>query len=86
MVRQHAILCAALEAAKPGGQILYSTCSVNPQENDGVIAKFLKKRGERSKVLQPEAFGSESTEFGFQFFPDTSEMGPIYFSVLEKTS
>ena len=83
-VRQHAILCAALEAVKPGGQILYSTCSVNPQENDGVIAKFLKKRSDRARVLQPEAFGSEPTEFGFQFFPDTSDMGPIYFCVLEK--
>lgn len=85
-VRQHAILCAALEAVKPGGQILYSTCSVNPQENDGVIAKFLKKRGGRARVVQVKVFENEPTEYGFQFFPDTSEMGPIYFCVLEKLS
>lgn len=86
-VRQHAILCAALEAVKPGGKILYSTCSVNPQENDGVVAKFLKKRSDRARVGKPDVddcFQGEATEYGIQYFPDISEIGPIYFCILEK--
>ena len=36
--RQKAILAAALRAVKPGTRIVYSTCSLEPEENEQVIA------------------------------------------------
>jgi len=39
--RQVAILSAALEAAKPGGRVLYSTCSLLHAENGDVVRKVL---------------------------------------------
>ena len=39
--RQQAILAAALRAVRPGGLVLYSTCSLEPEENDQVIAAAL---------------------------------------------
>ena len=36
--RQKAILNAALRAAKPGGKVVYSTCSLEPEENEEVVA------------------------------------------------
>lgn len=42
--RQRAILGAALQAAKPGGQVLYSTCSLEPEENDEVVRAALAER------------------------------------------
>jgi len=41
---QLALLCSAFEVLKPGGRLVYSTCSLNPLENDLVIERFLKKR------------------------------------------
>jgi 16S rRNA (cytosine967-C5)-methyltransferase len=35
--RQRAILTAALRAVKPGGTVVYSTCSLEPEENEDVV-------------------------------------------------
>ena len=39
--RQRAILAAALRAVRPGGQVVYSTCSLEPEENEQVVAAVL---------------------------------------------
>ena len=39
--RQRAILAAALLSVRPGGRVLYSTCSLEPEENEQVVAAVL---------------------------------------------
>jgi 16S rRNA (cytosine967-C5)-methyltransferase len=39
--RQRAILLAALRSVRPGGRVVYSTCSLEPEENEQVIAAAL---------------------------------------------
>jgi 16S rRNA (cytosine967-C5)-methyltransferase len=39
--RQRAILLAALRAVRPGGRVVYSTCSLEPEENEQVVAAAL---------------------------------------------
>jgi 16S rRNA (cytosine967-C5)-methyltransferase len=39
--RQRAILRAALRAVRPGGRVIYSTCSLEPEENEQVVAAVL---------------------------------------------
>jgi len=50
ITRQHArqvkILLAALVGLTPGGRLLYSTCSLEPEENEAVIAPALKANRE----------------------------------------
>ena len=38
------ILKRAMDMLKPGGRLVYSTCSFNPVENEAVIAAALKAR------------------------------------------
>ena len=40
--RQTAILDSAAQMLKPGGLLAYSTCTFNPLENEGALARFLK--------------------------------------------
>ncbi len=40
--KQLAILSASAHYVKPGGVLLYSTCTINPTENDNVVRAFLR--------------------------------------------
>ena len=42
--KQQAILSAAATLVKPGGRLVYATCSVLPDENEAVVAAFLAAR------------------------------------------
>jgi 16S rRNA (cytosine967-C5)-methyltransferase len=44
--RQVRILSAALDGLAPGGRLLYSTCSLEPEENESVVGEILEKRSE----------------------------------------
>jgi NOL1/NOP2/sun family putative RNA methylase len=48
--RQQRILESALPMLKPGGRLVYSTCTLNREENEGVIAALLAAHREMSPV------------------------------------
>ena len=41
--KQLNILRASSKYVKPGGILVYSTCTINPEENQGVVSEFLKE-------------------------------------------
>ncbi|UOF02820.1 SAM-dependent methyltransferase [Bdellovibrio reynosensis] len=83
--RQYSLLAAAFLAVKPGGRIVYSTCSISPTENDEVVRKLLKKKKDSVKLVEAAVgVGGERTELGVAFMPDKSGFGPLYFAILEK--
>ena len=57
---QKTILRAASRVVKPGGLLVYSTCSLEPEENDEQIDSFLD--GNSSWVLEPPPEGSVSPD------------------------
>jgi 16S rRNA (cytosine967-C5)-methyltransferase len=43
---QRAMLAHAAAVVRPGGRLLYATCSSEPEENEGVVDAFLHSRGD----------------------------------------
>lgn len=52
--QQFAMLASALTALKPGGTLIYCTCALDPQENDGVWDKLHKKRAGLFEAIPPQ--------------------------------
>ena len=48
--KQRTILAAAASMVKPGGRLVYATCSLEPDENEAVVATLL----ESARAWQPE--------------------------------
>lgn len=53
MVRkQQRLLFSAVQCLKPGGMLVYATCSLAPEENEGVLDKVLRTFGD-ALVVEP---------------------------------
>ena len=55
--RQDEMIESALDALKVGGKLLYSTCSIAPEENEFVIDAILRKRNDVKIVSIAKEFG-----------------------------
>jgi 16S rRNA C967 or C1407 C5-methylase (RsmB/RsmF family) len=93
---QYALVTAAFLTLKPGGVLIYSTCSLSALENDGVVERLIDRFEGRIEVTEDldQALGErgwtcfdpiEKTSKGWIFLPDTSGFGPLYFSVIRKS-
>ncbi|MCW1929976.1 MAG: RsmB/NOP family class I SAM-dependent RNA methyltransferase [Candidatus Kerfeldbacteria bacterium] len=94
--RQLALLGGLLLALKPGGVLLYSTCSLAPEENEIVVAKFLNKRGEHIELLNAHDYFNATGSNGLpivsheiaskliRIFPDKDHLDPMFVAVFRK--
>lgn len=62
---QKAILNNGAEYVKNGGELMYSTCTVNPSENEGVTDEFLKAHPNFKKVYERTFYPGEDNTDGF---------------------
>ncbi|AEC01968.1 RsmB/NOP family class I SAM-dependent RNA methyltransferase [Parasphaerochaeta coccoides] len=86
-VQQFAMLAAALDAVKPEGYILYSTCALAPIENEQVIQKLLERRKGRCETVPLSFEAAENRDAGYIILPDTADgRGPLYFCLIRRTA
>ncbi len=76
---QSEILDAMWAQLKPGGTMVYATCSVLPQENSQQIKTFL------SRTLDAQLINSNPDSPGRQILPGENDMDGFYYAVLRKT-
>ncbi len=83
--RQGALLASAWKTLRPGGRLVYSTCSISVHENDAVIAAFLERVSDEARIVRSSWDLGEASTWGWQILPDQQgAWGPVYFAVLEK--
>jgi len=88
---QAEILAKAWTLLKPGGRLLYATCSILPAENSANIASFLHQQT-NAKLLSikdkisdlKESVYTTDTGFGWQFFPNPNGHDGFFYALLEK--
>ena len=82
---QYEILSASAKYLRCGGRIIYSTCTVLPEENERVIEKFLLENPGFKPV--PFDIAGERCESGaFTFLPHIHNTDGFFVSLLEKES
>ncbi len=81
--QQQQMLQALWPLLKPGGMLLYTTCSVLVQENDAQLDVFLKQQtAARSEPLQTD--WGHATAHGRQILPGEDDMDGFYYACLRK--
>ena len=82
---QFSMISSALLALRPGGIMLYSTCSINRGEDEDIIARLMKKHPGEIRELPIALQYGEEREHGAIVLPDRSGgRGPMYAALLEK--
>ena len=86
---QGKILRNAAAVLKPGGYLVYSTCTIMPEENHDVVMGFLKDNPDfrlcNFSMLLPEALAGEDTKKGYlQLFPNIHGTDGFFISSMER--
>jgi 16S rRNA (cytosine967-C5)-methyltransferase len=84
--KQKSILDAASQLVKPGGRLVYATCSLLEVENDAVVDAFLSAHPEFSPLSSSEALRAQGIELDtggrFRVFPHLHGMDGFFAALL----
>lgn len=88
---QKRILYTSSRYVKPGGVLVYSTCTIESKENEELVRWFLSenKEFEREDIsnLLPEALRKDTAKEGYvQFYPNTDGIDGFFISKMRKRS
>jgi 16S rRNA (cytosine1407-C5)-methyltransferase len=58
-ILQKQLITSAYDMLQPGGVLVYSTCTLSPEENEGVVTSLIERR--KDAIIQPLEFSAEET-------------------------
>ena len=82
--RQAEILEQAAKLVRPGGRLVYSTCTFAPEEDEEAIARFLEAHGEFTPVILEAPWFDQVENGGHRLWPHKLLGEGHYAAVLEK--
>ena len=68
---------------RPGGRLVYATCSIFPAENVAVVAEFMDKHKDAKHLPINVEWGIEQP-YGRQVLPGMDAMDGFYYAIIEK--
>jgi NOL1/NOP2/fmu family ribosome biogenesis protein len=86
-LRQKRILSDIIPALRPGGILIYSTCTYNMQEDEAQVAQLISESGFQPVALNiPEAWKIkyDTVQYGYHFYPHLIKGEGFYMAVLRK--
>lgn len=81
---QQQILKEIWALLKPGGTLLYATCSILPEENSEQIKHFLKSNADAKLLSIDDNINQEIDKVGWQLLPGEQNMDGFYYAKLLK--
>lgn len=86
--RQARILDALWPLLKPGGRLLYATCSLLHAENHEVVAGFMRKHADATEVCPPTLVLPAAAEAapgpGYHLLPGPTNTDGFYYALMER--
>lgn len=82
---QRKILDALWRLLKPGGKMLYCTCSIFREENEIQVAKFLQRHPDASELVIDGVDWGEKRPQGRQILTGSDNMDGFYYALLAKS-
>lgn len=81
---QKQILKTASRYVKVGGTLVYSTCTLNFDENEGVVEEFLKENKNFAPIAVPIDIEKEGADYCRNFFPDVTGGDGFFVATLRR--
>ena len=78
------ILSVNAARVRPGGLLVYATCSLSHAENQDVVAAFLKQHPKFTPEAPARDWGSVSDGFGHTLLPGTHNTDGFYVALLRR--